>query len=536
MAQALRPLRLLPPALLLLFWGLPFGLAGLALLAGAIDAGAWRDLSEVPHVAPQIMLSLFIGSGAALLALVLAAIIVAAEAPRRSLQGWLGGFLAVPHLAFAVGFGFLIMPAGLLTRALGFEAPPPWVTTQDPYGISLMLALVLKEAPFLLFLMLAMLTRPDFALALKDQQRLAASLGHGSLSMALRLVLPQLLRQMLWPIVIVWVYGATVIDVAIAIGPTQPPPFQLSIWRDLNDADAFINARGLAGTLLLVGMLAITGAAIAGMAHMLRAPLNRFLTRGPARAAMPAWPAWVTTLFLAATYLLVLAVLIIIAASPRWPFPLLLPQEFDGAALLSLFTDGRALANSLILALVSAAAAVLTTIGWFEQVPPRWDRPLIVAAVAALLLPPVAIASGQYILFLHLGLDSWFSVLLAQFTPVLAYVFITLRGPYRDFDPRYRSVAHGLNAGSLRFWLRIKAPLLAAALASAAAIGFAVSMAQYVPVQLVGGGAVPTLATEAVTLASGGSRSLLAAYALALMALPAFAFALAGWAGRRNHA
>jgi putative thiamine transport system permease protein len=78
--------------------------------------------------------------------------------------------------------------------------------------------------------------------------------------------------------------------------------------------------------------------------------------------------------------------------------------------------------------------------------------------------------------------------------------------------------------------------LLAGPLATAAAIGFAVSLAQYVPVQLIGGGMVPTLTTEAVTLASGGSRQLLAAHAVALLILPALAFGTASLIARPRHA
>jgi putative thiamine transport system permease protein len=50
---------------------------------------------------------------------------------------------------------------------------------------------------------------------------------------------------------------------------------------------------------------------------------------------------------------------------------------------------------------------------------------------------------------------------------------------------------------------------------TAAAVGFAVSVGQYLPTLLVGGGRVQTLTTEAVALASGGDRRLIGVYALA---------------------
>jgi ABC-type uncharacterized transport system YnjBCD permease subunit len=64
-------------------------------------------------------------------------------------------------------------------------------------------------------------------------------------------------------------------------------------------------------------------------------------------------------------------------------------------------------------------------------------------------------------------------------------------------------------------------------MASALAIGFAVSVAQYLSTQFIGAGRHATLTTEAVTLASGGQRNLAAAFGLLQALLPALAFGLA---------
>jgi putative thiamine transport system permease protein len=80
--------------------------------------------------------------------------------------------------------------------------------------------------------------------------------------------------------------------------------------------------------------------------------------------------------------------------------------------------------------------------------------------------------------------------------------------------------------------LQVKWPLLRAALFAALAVGFAVSVAQYLPTLYVGGGRINTVSTEAVTLASGGQRSLSAAFAALQWVLPALGFGLAAWLGR----
>ncbi len=62
---------------------------------------------------------------------------------------------------------------------------------------------------------------------------------------------------------------------------------------------------------------------------------------------------------------------------------------------------------------------------------------------------------------------------------------------------------------------------------TALALGFAISVAQYLPTLLIGAGRVPTITTEAVALASGGDRRLIGIYALVQTLLPAVGFALA---------
>ena len=86
--------------------------------------------------------------------------------------------------------------------------------------------------------------------------------------------------------------------------------------------------------------------------------------------------------------------------------------------------------------------------------------------------------------------------------------------------------------GRARFLLRVKWPLLRPALWSAFAVGFAVSVAQYLPTLFIGAGRYATVTTEAVTLASGAQRSLTSAYAWLQWLLPVLMFSLAAWVAR----
>ena len=521
---------------LALLWGLPLLLGFGAALTPLADAAAWQALVAHPQLWPALALSLWTGIASTVVALVLALWIVPALIG-RGLERFPAWMLALPHLSFAIGFGFLIMPAGFLTRLLalvtGWDTPPAIVTNHDPVGLSLIAVLALKEAPFLLWAAVTMLARPGLLAQWNREAAAAASLGHGSLSVWTRVLYPQLLDRMLWPIVIVWVYGATVIDAAAAIGPTAPPTLGLVIWRDLNDVDAAVNARGEAGALFLTVVLGVGGGAVALMLRALRRPWRRMLARGPALKPWSLRGSLAMFRMLTVVYAAVAMILAVMTFAGPWPFPKLLPLSFSPAVALHLLYSHAPLTLSLGLGVAAALVALGLAVVWFETVDERRDRWLIAAAVAALAAPPVLIAAGQYTAFLPLGLTGTLAGLfLAHLTPVFAYVAIMLQGPYRAFDRRLATAAASLGHTPLEVWWQVKAPLLRPAMAAAAATGFAVSVGQFVAAQLMAAGRYSTLTMEAVTLTSGGSRPLLALYSFALALLPLLAFGLAAKAAR----
>ena len=232
---------------------------------------------------------------------------------------------------------------------------------------------------------------------------------------------------------------------------------------------------------------------------------------------------------------MVFIILCFMSFGTLWPYPNLFPTQLRWSAWEVFVMSPAPILNSLSLACASTLAALGLAIFWLETVPEKLDTPLLACAIAALALPSLLIADGQYLAFLNLGLNgTWVGVFLAHLTPVFAYVFIVLKGPYRAFDPRYRSVSLGLNTDQYRFWLSVKLAMMKPALAAAAAVGIGVSIAQYVPTQLIAAGRMTTLPIEAVTLSSGGNRPLLAVFALMLAVVPALAFVAAARLGRKT--
>ena len=150
-----------------------------------------------------------------------------------------------------------------------------------------------------------------------------------------------------------------------------------------------------------------------------------------------------------------------------------------------------------------------------------------------LVLPSVVWVAGVHRLSLGWHIDGQaLGLWLAHTLAALPYMLIALSPAYLGFDARYGQISASLGQSHWQFLVRVKWPLLKAALTASFAVGFAVSVAQFLPTLFVGAGRFSTVTTEAVTLASGAQRSLTASYAWLQWLLPAAVFAGAAWAGR----
>ena len=197
-------------------------------------------------------------------------------------------------------------------------------------------------------------------------------------------------------------------------------------------------------------------------------------------------------------YVAVVAALIVLSFAALWPFPDLLPRVVNGGAWQTVAAHSAPAVTSLGLALSTSLTALLILVLWLENVPQKFDRWILVLCVMVLGLPSLLIGLGQYQLFLKLHITgTLWGLYLAHLTPVVAYMFIMVKGPYRSYDVKWRNAATGLMARPNKFLIQIKWPMLKAPLLSSLAVGFAVSFAQFVPAQLVAAGRYSTLPIEA---------------------------------------
>lgn len=532
-------LRLVPPLTLgLMAVPVVAGLAGTALPALVDGGAAFAKLADWPGLPRAAALSVVTGVASTALSLGITLLILAAYAGTPTfarIRRLIAPLLSVPHAAAALGLAFLIAPSGWIARFLshvtGWETPPNLLILNDPFGLSLILGLVAKELPFLLLMALAALPQVDADRRLTT----AATLGYGRIAGFAFTLLPALYAQLRLPVYAVLAYGMTTVDMALILGPTLPPTLstQITLWM----SEASLASRDTASAaalfqLLLVLLAIMVWRATEILARYLlrtmafRAPRAAGLDR-PARAA-----ALAATLATAGSLTLGLAALALWSVAGVWQFPDALPES------LSLRTWAKAApslidtaATTVTIALAATAAALALTLACLQAEATHHLSPgnrALTMLYLPLLIPQTAFLPGLQHLALTLGLDGNAAAVAAiHLTFVLPYVFLSLSGPFRAWDARIATTAATLGASDTRIFWRLRLPMLAAPILTAAAVGIAVSIGQYLPTLLIGGGRVETLTTEAVALSSGGNRRLIGAYAVLQLLLPALAFAIA---------
>jgi len=507
-------------------------------------------LAGEPGIGTSIWLSFWMGpvtAGLSLLIVVLFTAAWSATRPFRWVVALLKPVLAVPHAAAAFGLAFLIMPSGFLLRLVspgltGFDRPPDWLIVNDPAGLTLVFGLVLKEIPFLLLVLLA-------ALPQADQRRawVAMSLGHGRIWSWLVAVFPAVYAQIRLPVYAVVAFATSVVDMAMVLGPLTPPTLSVRILRWMGDPDLEMRAAAAAAALTQLGT---TMAALATwwLLERLVARAGRRLASGGHRlchdhALRPLGLAGVVAA--AVIVLSGIALLALSSVAGTWRFPDALPRGFtlDGWAKETPNLTATAI-TSIIIAVSASLIALVVVLACLENEyrnQKRLTRPAQFVLYLPLLVPQISFLPGLTLFLLftfgagaQLGL-----VIFAHLVFVLPYTYLTLADPWNAFDRRYLDVAGGLGKSRNFALMTIRLPMLLRPILTAFALGFAVSIAQYLPTLLVGAGRHPTLTTEAVALASGGNRRLIGIYALVQTLLPFAVFAASAlipafvWRNRR---
>lgn len=516
-----------------------------AIGANSFSLDVFRTLFALDDIWHMVWLSLFTGVGSTLLAMAGAFLLLATfyqSSWLEKVQGLLSPFLVFPHAAAAIALLFVLSPSGIFARlmVLGGDDVPPVAGSSffpyDEFGFSVLLALSLKELPFIILMALSVMSQPLIKKKLLGYVNVGASLGYSPTASFFKLVAPSIFTQIKLPILAVLVFATSNVEIPLILGSNNPSTLAVAIMHWFNHIDLSMR--------LLASGAAVLQVAVSGVALLLFFAVEHFLMylgkqslmkgrRHGADALVRGIGYGIVSLYVILISTVIYAV-VMYSIAKHWPFPALLPEGVTflhwGTALEALATP---LVNSLLLGMLVSTSAMLLVLFTLEseQLKPaarHANSAFSISLFLPLLVPGVAFLYGL-VWFQQLVLQNavWFHTYIAHMVYVVPYVFLSMAVAYRKFDNRYAMVAQSLGKTPWQVFYRIKLPLMLNAILVAWALGLAISFSQYLPTLLASGGTIATITTEAVASVSGSSTRLTAVYVIIQGAMPLIGFVIA---------
>ncbi|MCK5312561.1 MAG: hypothetical protein KAJ62_10655 [Desulfobacteraceae bacterium] len=502
----------------------------------------WIDFLTYPGLSSSLKSTLISGLGASIAALILSIGIVSLSYGNRVwslFEKSLAPVLSIPHAGFAIGFAFLISPSGWILRFIspglsGFVNPPDLTIIKDSYGISLMVCMILKETPFLLLMIMGSLSQID----IKRTLATGRSFGYHKFQIWFKVIVPQFFPNIRLSFYAVIAYSLSVVDLSMILGPTAPPTLSVLILQWFSDPDIEMRLTGAAGACALLIIVAVIIMLFFLLEKAVVVALNKKAVDGKRESIFCKITKLSDLTLLSFLFVTIMSITILIIWSFtwRWSFPAVLPESWSVLFWQrSLLKVQDPMMVSLWTALVSTITAIILTIGCLEYeltIPEEKLKKdlakLIWFLYLPLLIPQIAFIFGVQIILTIMGMDGlWGTLVLSHLIFVLPYVFLTLSSIYRNFDIRYVNTGAILCGSYFKAFIFIKLPMLLRPILFASAVGFSVSIAQYIPTIFIGAGRFATITTEAVNMAGGSDRRVLSVYALYQLLLPMIMYLLA---------
>ena len=517
-----------------------------AIGADQFDFRVFAALFDVAGIHSMMWLSLFTGVAATVIAAVFAFVLLSVFYRSRMLsrlQIVLSPFLVLPHAGAAIALVFLLSPSGFFARLFTFDSSAiasanEGVFLFDSCGISIILALVLKEIPFILLMAISVMSQPLIQEKINGYFKAGTALGYSPIAIFFKLVLPVVFPQIRLPLLAVLVFAVSNVEIPLILGPNDPSTLAVVVLHWFNHIDLSMRLQASSAAVVQVGIAVFAVIVMLAVEKGIIFYGKKWLQRGKRHATDKAISATAYLLLVAYVVLVVSAVYTLVAFSfaKQWTFPNIIPADVTMLHWNTVFDAVLTpLSNTVLLGVSVSFSALVLVLLTLESEPlnaakTRASLLLPTALFLPLLVPGVAFLYGL-VWFQQLILKDavWFHVYVAHMVYVIPYVYLSLAVAYRKFDNRYVMVALSLGKSPMEVFFFVKLPLLIGPILVAFALGLAISFSQYLPTLLTTGGAISTVTTEAVALAAGSSARLSAAYVVIQAVMPLCGFGLAWW-------
>ena len=437
----------------------------------------------------------------------------------QTFKKYISIFLAYPHLAFGVGLTLLFSPSSIFSHLLGltfdWQKTPNWIGIPDPYGFSLYIGLILREVPFLIFLMIGILNRGSYKMYYVN----SILFGYSRFKTWQNIIWPQISKKLYIPLIIVMIYGLSCIDLSLVLGPNLPPTFSILIFELMKDPNLDNKLLGSVGIILLLLLIIVSISLFFSLETIYNYLIKKTQINGK-RSYKPIFEKIISYFMkffyvnLYVLFFLVIFVNLVWSFIKNWQYPSFFPQ-WTLKYWLSI-SWSNVFIETFLLGLFSSLIALFLSCSIFELLKTtskKIKNRIVSFFLIPFFVPDISLVFGIYILFISLNLNSsYFGILWSHLIFVFPYIYLTLQSAYGNFEERYWQTSLLLRKSKIETFFKIKLPILILPICFSLAIGFSVSVSQYLTTVFIGEGRFSTLTTEALIFASGGNRRVLGIY------------------------
>jgi putative thiamine transport system permease protein len=222
----------------------------------------------------------------------------------------------------------------------------------------------------------------------------------------------------------------------------------------------------------------------------------------------------------------------------RWRFPDIFPSEFsmrvwqlNWDSILTIVCSSVMLAFFVTTISLIITIVLLETMTGMRTIYRKW---VVGFFLMLLVIPQIMVMFGLSTTLLYFGfMDYYYNTIYGHVLYSITYMMLIMNVAYERYDIRYSHMSMTLGKSALYTFWHIKLRLILKAIIIASAIGFTVSISQYVPTLFLGGGRVETLSLETISVFSGANRRLMGLYGMIQGIIPLLIFGLAMLSIRR---
>lgn len=139
---------------------------------------------------------------------------------------------------------------------------------------------------------------------------------------------------------------------------------------------------------------------------------------------------------------------------------------------LAAWTSLQVAAGTVVLA---TSAGTATALG-LQKIKPQWRLPLTALIVSPVIIPPVIIGIGSYVLFLRWYLDGTIlGLIIAHSVLAMPFVVVTVTATLAKVDPDFERAAASLGANPWTAFRRVTLPMIAPGMFAGALFAFVTS-------------------------------------------------------------